>query len=162
MDGSSFDRPSMCIPLANGTNSGLGVLPPTAQNVLNFMQFSEKLAKPYVGVPSNGNPGSAPDIDLSNVFTWVLLPLIPYLLVSTQLAFDWKTFLFIVTRAPFVKWANKKERVNKMTSWRCFTCWLIKLWRYKMTSLVNKSADWPPNYHKIMITRSQNRWISWL
>ena len=67
---------------------GPGALPPTAQNVLNFMQFSENLAKPHVGVPSNGNPGSAPDIDLSNVFTWVLLPLIPYLLVSTQFAFD--------------------------------------------------------------------------
>ena len=36
-------------------------------------------------------------------------------------------------------------------SWRCFTCWLIKLWRCKMTSLVNKSADWLPNYHKILI-----------
>ena len=26
-----------------------------------------------------------------------------------------------------------------------------KLWRRKMTSLVNKSADWTPNYHKILI-----------
>ena len=25
------------------------------------------------------------------------------------------------------------------------------LWRCKMTSLVNKSADWLPNYHKILI-----------
>ena len=24
-------------------------------------------------------------------------------------------------------------------------------WHFKMTSLVNKSADWPPNYHKILI-----------
>ena len=40
---------------------------------------------------------------------------------------------------------------KKMTSWRCFTCWFIKLWHCKMMSLVNKSADWPPNYHKILI-----------
>ena len=41
--------------------------------------------------------------------------------------------------------------MQKMTSWRCLTCWLIKLWRRKMTSLVNKSADWTPNYYKILI-----------
>ena len=40
---------------------------------------------------------------------------------------------------------------SKMTSWRCFTCWPVKLWRHKMMSLVNKSADWTPNYHKILI-----------
>ena len=39
----------------------------------------------------------------------------------------------------------------KMTSWRCLTCWPVKLWRRKMMSLVNKSADWTPNYHKILI-----------
>ena len=60
----------------------------------------------------------------------------------------------------------------KMTSRRCLTCWPVKLWRCKMTSLVNKSGDWTPNYHKILIfsptkifekdTRSQNISISWL
>ena len=30
-------------------------------------------------------------------------------------------------------------------------CWPVKLWRCKMTSLVNKSGDWTPNYHKILI-----------
>ena len=40
---------------------------------------------------------------------------------------------------------------EKMTSWRCLTCWPVKLWRCKMTSLVNKSAHWIPNYHKILI-----------
>ena len=55
-------------------------------------------------------------------------------------------------------------------SWHCLTCWPVKLWRCKMMSLVNKSADCPPpNYHKILIffptklfeksPRSQNRWI---
>ena len=38
-----------------------------------------------------------------------------------------------------------------MTSWRCVTCWPVKFWRRKMMSLVNKSADWTPNYHKILI-----------
>ena len=83
---------------------------------------------------------------------------------------QWRTFLF----PTFVQ--NKKTQVInqiKMTLWRCLTCWPVKLWRRKMTSLVNKWADWPPlNYHKILIsfsikifekvTRSQNRSISWL
>ena len=57
---------------------------------------------------------------------------------------------------------------KKMTSWRCLTCWPVKLRRCKMMSLVNKSGDWTPNYHKILIffpTKnfekspcSQNRW----
>ena len=44
---------------------------------------------------------------------------------------------------------NPKNRKN-MTSWCCLTCWLIKLWCCKMMPLVNKSADWTPNYHKIV------------
>ena len=40
---------------------------------------------------------------------------------------------------------------RKLTSWRCLTCWPVKLWRCKITSLVNKSADWTPTYHKILI-----------
>ena len=40
---------------------------------------------------------------------------------------------------------------EKMTSWRCLTYWPVKLWRCKMTSLVNKSDDWTLNYHKILI-----------
>ena len=43
--------------------------------------------------------------------------------------------------------------VNKMTS--CLTCWPVKLWRRKMMSLINKSADWTPNYHKILIFPNQ-------
>ena len=69
--------------------------------------------------------------------------------------------------------ADSNEPAIKMTLWRCLTCWPVKLWRRKMMSLVNKSADWPPpNYHKILISfpikifekslRSQNRLISWL
>ena len=48
------------------------VLPPTAQNVLNFMQFLVKFGKmlalnPWrVGTPSKGNPGSAPDWSIHN------------------------------------------------------------------------------------------------
>ena len=63
-----------------------------------------------------------------------------------------------------------KLNLTKMTPWRCLTCWPVKLWRCKMTSLVNKSGDWTPNYHKILIffptkifeksPHSQNRWIS--
>ena len=41
--------------------------------------------------------------------------------------------------------------ITKITSWRCLTCWPVKLWRCKMMSLVNKSGDWTPNYHKILI-----------
>ena len=52
--------------------------------------------------------------------------------------------------------------------WRCERSPHAVSWRCEMTSLVNKSTDWPPNYHKILIfsptkifekvTRSQNRW----
>ena len=46
---------------------------------------------------------------------------------------------------------SHESKCQKMTSWRCLTCWPVKLWRYKMTSLVNKSGHWTPNYHKILI-----------
>ena len=52
----------------------------------------------------------------------------------------------------FHHWTNS----TKMTSWRCLMYWPIKLWRRKMTSLVNKSADWTPNYHKILIFSPPN------
>ena len=48
---------------------------------------------------------------------------------------------------------------RKMTSWR-LTCWLVKLWRCKMMSLVNKSAHWTSNYHKILIFPQQKSWKS--
>ena len=49
-----------------------------------------------------------------------------------------------------LKW-QVASACTKMTSWRCLTCWPVKLWHHKMMSLVNKSADWTPNYHKILI-----------
>ena len=53
---------------------------------------------------------------------------------------------------PFIYFTDERKKILlKMTSWHCFTCWLVKLWCHNMTSLVNKSADWPPNYHKILI-----------
>ena len=45
----------------------------------------------------------------------------------------------------------KSFKLRKMTSWHCLTCWPVKLWCCKMMSLVNKSADWTSNYHKILI-----------
>ena len=53
---------------------------------------------------------------------------------------------------------GKEETLNKMMSWSCLTCWPVKLWRHKKTSLVNKSADWTPNYNKILIFSPQNLW----
>ena len=81
------------------------------------------------------------------------------------------TWLCGTTARPWSNYQGKTLNI-KMTSWRCLTCWHVKFWHCKMMSLVNKSADWPPNYHKILIffptkifekvTRSQNRSISWL
>ena len=50
------------------------------------------------------------------------------------------------------------EMTKKIRSWRCLTCWPIKLWRHKVMSLVNESADWTPNYHKILIVACAFYW----
>ena len=63
-------------------------------------------------------------------------------------------YIYYTTRNEFPSHRRKKisnHHIEKITSWRCLTCWPIKLWRRKMTSLVNKSADWTPNYHEILI-----------
>ena len=60
----------------SGESKGGGVRPPqlTAQNLLNFMQFLENLAKSYVGAPWRdgappmGNPGSAPEYVHNEVY----------------------------------------------------------------------------------------------
>ena len=64
---------------------------------------------------------------------------------NNDISIDFGYFCMVGTKSNFI-W-----NLEKMMSWRCFTCWLVKLWCHKMTSLVNKSADWPPNYHKILI-----------